>query len=113
MVGVLNFTILLAKTTYKNNIEKSHQVIMSAIKHTRPGNIINEVFDHATTYRRSIRTIQKTWLTQYNARMAMLQIYVKDQTQVLITKYPYFKYLLGNFTTDGVPKTLAYKYLAD
>jgi hypothetical protein len=86
---------------------------MSTIKHCNPGLIINHSFDYATTYRRSIRTIQRTWLIQYKARMEMFQIYVKDQAQSLIIKYPYFKYIQAKFHTDNVPKTLAYKYLAD
>jgi hypothetical protein len=97
----------------KNNSEKGNIIITATINLTLPGQIINHCFDHATNYRRSIRCIQKTWLTQYKARMTMFEIYVKDQAQILITKYPYFKYIHANFITDNVPKTLAYKYLSD
>jgi len=44
---------------------------MSTIKHCNPGLIVNHSFDLATIYRRSIRTIQRTWLMQYKARMEM------------------------------------------
>lgn len=40
-------------------------------------------------------------------------MYVKDQSQILMAKYPYFKYIYAKFITDNVHKTLAYKYLAD
>lgn len=45
--------------------------------------------------------------------MTTFEMYVKDQAQILMGKYPYFKYVHAKFLTDKVPKTLAYKYLAD
>ena len=81
---------VLAKLMIKKDISKAKQVVVDCLNETLIGMSLNNLLNHAATYRSKIRKIQRYWINRNRAQMTMFQHFIEVHSGIFLTKFMYF-----------------------